>query len=144
MEHFGRGNTGPFALVGLYSGVESRTWSDGLREGPLECGKVQMGNALIEKRRAELTALCQRYRVLRLELFGSAVDDRFDAETSDLDFLVEFFPLQPGKHADAYFGLLEALQDLFQRPIDLVETRAIRNPYFLRSVNRNRTVLYAA
>ena len=52
--------------------------------------------------------------------------------------------LSPGEHADAYFGMLEALQDLFERNIDLVEIKAITNPYFLESINRTRTVLYAA
>jgi hypothetical protein len=39
---------------------------------------------------------------------------------------------------------MENLERLFGRPVDLVMARAIRNPYFLESVNRTRTVLYAA
>ena len=77
-------------------------------------------------------------------MFGSAVDDRFDGAESDLDFLVEFLPLQPGEHADAYFGLLEDLERLFERPIDLVMSRAIRNRYFKESIERSRVPLYAA
>ena len=100
---------------------------------------------IIGQSRDELARLCQRFRVKRLELFGSAArEDRSQPADHDLDFLVEFLPLAPGTHADAYFGLLAALEDLFQRPIDLVMTRAITNPYFLESVNRTRTVLYAA
>jgi predicted nucleotidyltransferase len=79
-----------------------------------------------------------------LELFGSAANGRFDATASDLDFLVEFEPLSPADRADAYFGLLAALQDLFQRDIDLVEAEAINNPYFRQTVQAGRTVLYAA
>jgi uncharacterized protein len=101
--------------------------------------------ALIEEHRGPLLQLCWRYRVQRLEVFGSAAADKaFDPETSDLDFLVEFQPLQPGEYADAYFGLLEELEALFQRRVDLVMTRAIKNPYFLEKVNQSRTVLYAA
>lgn len=99
---------------------------------------------LIEEKRNDLIRLCAKYRVRRLELFGSALTDRFDSQTSDLDFLVEFLPLQPGEYADAYFGLLEALRELFQRNVDLVMTSAIKNRYFLESINRRRTVLYAA
>ena len=77
-------------------------------------------------------------------MFGSAVGDRFDGAESDLDFLVEFLPLQPGEHADAYFGLLEDLERLFERPVDLVMSRAIRNRYFKESIERSRVPLYAA
>ena len=101
-------------------------------------------HAVIEAKRAELTELCRRFKVRRLEVFGSAAGEDFDPQRSDLDFLVEFEPLDPGEHADAYFGFLEALQDLFARNIDLVETEAIRNPHFLKGVNENRTPLYAA
>lgn len=100
---------------------------------------------LIRDNYDSLRHLCQQYRVQRLEVFGSALTgEGFDAEKSDLDFLVEFLPLQPGEHADAYFGLLEALQDTFHRHVDLVETKAIRNPYFLDSVNSNRKQIYEA
>jgi len=101
-------------------------------------------NRLIEEKRHDLVRLCVKYRVRRLEIFGSALANRFDPRTSDLDFLVEFLPLQPGEYADAYFGLLEALRELFERNVDLVMTGAIRNRYFLESINRSRTVLYAA
>ena len=100
---------------------------------------------LIEDNYESLRRFCERYRVQRLEVFGSAITgEEFDPEKSDLDFLVEFLPFEPGEHADSYFGLLEALQDLFHRPIDLVETKAIRNPYFLESINQNRRQIYAA
>jgi predicted nucleotidyltransferase len=98
---------------------------------------------LLEDRRPELAQLCAHYRVGRLEVFGSArTGERFD-ETSDLDFLIEFLPLRQGERADAYFGLLEAMEDLFQRPVDLVVRQAIRNPFFLEAVNNERELLYA-
>ena len=100
---------------------------------------------VVEQNRDTLRRLCERCRVKRLELFGSAAaGGSYDRQGSDLDFLVEFLPLEPGTHADAYFGLLAALEDLFERPVDLVMTPAIRNPYFLESVNRTRTMIYAA
>ncbi len=95
-------------------------------------------------KREELAELCRRHRVRRLALFGSAVGEDFDPERSDLDFLVEFEPLPPGSYADTYFGLLEALQQLFGRPVDLVDDSAIKNPYFRESVERSQALLYAA
>jgi hypothetical protein len=100
--------------------------------------------AIIESNRAELNRLCARYHVGRLELFGSAAGGRFDPARSDLDFLVEFRDVPPGQHADCYFGLLEALESLFGRRIDLVEAKAIDNPYFLAGIGPEREVLYAA
>jgi predicted nucleotidyltransferase len=66
------------------------------------------------------------------------VSGEFDAEASDLDFLVDFQPLAPGDRADAYFGLLPGLEDLFGRKIDLVTIQAIRNPWFRRAVDQER------
>jgi predicted nucleotidyltransferase len=98
---------------------------------------------IIEIKREELARLCVRYHVCRLELFGSAAGDRFDPARSDLDFLVEFRDVPPGEHADCYFGFLEALESLFGRRIDLVEAKAIDNPFFLAAVGPEREVLYA-
>ena len=100
---------------------------------------------LIEDNYETLKELCKQYRVKRFEVFGSALTgDGFDPKKSDLDFLVEFLALGPGEHAECYFGLLEALQDLFQRDVDLVEIKAVRNPYLLESINENRRQIYAA
>ena len=79
----------------------------------------------------------------RLLLSGSSATGTDDAE-SDLDFLVTFRPLPEGSYADAYFGLMEGLEALFQRPIDLVVASAIRNRYFRQSVDQTKTLLYAA
>lgn len=89
---------------------------------------------LIETKRSELRALCERYRVERLALFGSALRDDFDSGRSDLDFSVKFQPMTPHEHAESYFGLLEDLEDLFARRVDLVEIGAVRNPYLRREI----------
>jgi len=99
---------------------------------------------MLAKHHSELEALCRHHGVRRLELFGSAAVGEADSIESDLDFLVDFDPLPPGGHAEAYFGLLESLRGLFGKPVDLVVTSAIRNPFFLQSVERTRTLLYAA
>jgi len=100
--------------------------------------------AAIEDHRQALEELCRKHRVRRLEVFGSAADGTFDPDRSDLDFLVEFMPLEPAELANEYFDLLTALEQLFKRDIDLLTPKAIRNPYFLRDVNRTRRLVYAA
>ena len=100
-------------------------------------------NRLVEEKRDEIERLCRRHGVRRIELFGSATGPDFDPAHSDLDFLVTFQELEFNQYADAYFGLLEDLQTLFQRPVDLVVASAIQNPYFLESVESSRTLVYA-
>jgi predicted nucleotidyltransferase len=99
---------------------------------------------LIEQSRDELNRLCRRHQVGRLELFGSATSGDFKPGQSDLDFLVEFVPLHPAQKADAYFGLLHDLEDLFHRQIDLVTVEAVKNRRFEQNIASQRTLLYAA
>ncbi|MGH9447024.1 MAG: nucleotidyltransferase family protein [Terriglobia bacterium] len=101
-------------------------------------------NSIVQARAAELQEVCRLRNVLRLSLFGSATRSSFDAASSDLDFVVEFRPLSPAAHADSYFGLQEDLEELFGRPVDLVEPGPIRNPYFRQAVERTQVLVYAA
>ena len=98
--------------------------------------------ALIEQHRAALADLCRQFGVERLELFGSAAKGTFRPDASDVDFLVTFADPRPGTYADRYLGLLLALEKLLQREIDLVTERSIRNPYFRKTVNATRQLIY--
>lgn len=98
----------------------------------------------VSERASELEQLCVLHHVKRLDMFGSAASGDQREGASDLDFLVEFQPLPAGAYADAYFGLLEALETLFEGPVDLVVDSAIRNPFFRQRVEETRTQLYAA
>ena len=95
-------------------------------------------------RSVELVDACRRHRVRRLELFGSAVRDDFDAAESDLDFLVEFERSDPHLAFEDYFGLKEELETLFGRAVDLVVASAVRNPYVRAEIELDRILLYAA
>ena len=106
--------------------------------------EASSGLRVVAARHSELAKLCREFHILRLELFGSALSTAFDSEHSDLDFLVEFEPLEPSDYATAFFGFKEALERLFARPVDLVVASAIRNPYFRRSVDESNALLYAA
>ncbi len=108
--------------------------------------KSEAGSGLraVAARHSKLSELCREFHVLRLELFGSALSSAFDSAESDLDFLVEFQPLQPGDYATAFFDFKEALEQFFGRPVDLVVASAIRNPYFRRSIEKSKALLYAA
>lgn len=107
-------------------------------------GTIAHVNELVERKRKPLMELCRRCHVKSLDLFGSAATGEFDPVSSDLDFLVELEDLEPAAYAEAYFRLLEGLEDLFGRPVDLVVESAVRNPYFRESFEQTRTPLYAA
>lgn len=97
----------------------------------------------LEAKRDALAALCRTYGVVRLDLFGSGTARDWDAEKSDLDFVVAFRPDPDRSLADRYLGLAEGLEVLFGRSVDLLTERAIRNPYFRRSVEETRSPVYA-
>jgi len=99
---------------------------------------------LLDKHLPQIAETCRRRSVRRLDVFGSAVRGGFDSGSSDLDFLVEFLPLQRGQHAEAYFGLMEDLEALLGCPVDLVVDRAITNPYLRQAVDSTRVNVYAA
>ena len=99
---------------------------------------------LIASRKPELAALCRQFGVRRLEMFGSAATGDYVPARSDLDFLVEFGSGGPERALDTYFGLKEALERLFGRPVDLVIAGAVRNPYVLAEMERSRVLVYAA
>jgi predicted nucleotidyltransferase len=99
---------------------------------------------LLQSKREAIAAACARHHVARLEVFGSALRQEFKAESSDLDFLVEFEPMAPYARVEAYFGLLDDLRQLLKREVDLVMVGAVKNPYIARDIDRTKQPLYAA
>ena len=98
----------------------------------------------IDSQLAQVSSLCRRYGVRKLELFGSAATGAFDPKTSDLDFLIEFVPEGKDSLFHRYFKLNEDLEGLFGRKVDLVMIGTLKNPYFVDSVNKTRQIVYAA
>lgn len=89
-----------------------------------------------------IPALCRRFHVRQLYLFGSAADGHFDPARSDLDFLVAFEELPSVSYAASYFGLREGLIALFGRAVDLVTEPALENPYLRRRIEARRRRLF--
>jgi predicted nucleotidyltransferase len=96
----------------------------------------------INKQQENLAALCRRYRVQQLQLFGSAATGAFVPATSDLDFIAEFADTQAADYADRYLDFAEALEKLFNRRVDVLTKRAIRNKYFRAEVEHTAQVIY--
>jgi len=99
---------------------------------------------VIERLREDVAALCRLTGARRLDVFGSAARDDFDPATSDIDFLVDFDDdLPPWAYAQAYFTLKESLERLFGRPVDLVTSSSVDNPYFRERIDAERKPVYA-
>jgi len=96
----------------------------------------------IDAYRGVLTQMCLQNKVKSLHAFGSVVTSRFGTN-SDIDLIVDIDSANPLEYADCYFNLKFALQDLFQRPIDLLEEKAIRNEYLRQEIDRSKQIIYA-
>jgi predicted nucleotidyltransferase len=101
--------------------------------------------ALTTQQLEAIGKLCREFQVTKLELFGSATRADFDPECSDIDMLVDFAPgTDLGPWMSRFFDLQGRLEIVLGRKVDLVMANALRNPYLIRSINRDRRVLYAA
>ena len=96
----------------------------------------------LDKYTQEINNLCLQNKVKTLYVFGSVLTDQF-SEKSDIDLVVDIDLNDPFDYADSYFNLKFALQDLLKRPIDLLENKAIKNPYFLRNLDSSKSLIYA-
>lgn len=87
--------------------------------------------------------LCRKHSVSKLFVFGSVLGDSFNEE-SDIDFVVDFCEVSLEDYADNYFDLKFSLERLLKRDVDLLESRAIRNPYLQESIDSTKQLVYEA
>lgn len=99
---------------------------------------------LISNRLNEITILCKKHRVKSISVFGSAARNTMTPE-SDIDFLVQFSDdIDVVDYADNYFLLLEGLEKITGRQIDLLSINSLRNPVLKEEIIRSKIDLYAA
>jgi predicted nucleotidyltransferase len=99
--------------------------------------------ALIEKNLKEIEKVCKERSVTKLYTFGSVNTDKFQ-ESSDIDLLVEFGEIEIEEYADNYFDMCDDLEGIFERKVDLVTTKSVRNPYFKKELDYTRQLIFAA
>ena len=90
----------------------------------------------------QIADLCRRYSVERLFAFGSVLTDRFNDE-SDVDLIVDIADESPLEYADNYFNLKFGLSNLFGRPVDLLENKALRNAQMRKHIDEFPQPIYA-
>ena len=98
---------------------------------------------LIEQHREQISALCRQYGVSRLEAFGSILREDFDPANSDVDVLIEFDGSQATRRFDHYLGFKQSLERLFGRPVDVIESSALRNRRLQRHIALSKQPVYA-
>lgn len=101
-------------------------------------------NELIQQRINDIIDICREHHVISISLFGSAATNSFDEE-SDIDLLVEFSPeVDVLEYADNYFSLLDHLESLLNRKVDLLSVRSIKNQVLKQEIYQSKIDLYAA
>ena len=96
---------------------------------------------IVDKNINSIKQLCRKHNVAKLYIFGSVLTGKFDQD-SDVDLLVTFKPIKLEKYADNYFDFKFSLEDLLHRPIDLLEEKAIKNPFLKNSIDATKQVIY--
>ena len=96
---------------------------------------------LIERNIEKIRDLCLKHKVDRLFVFGSVVTNRFKID-SDIDLIVDFKEVDLYDYADNYFDLKFSLESLFSREVDLLEDKAIKNPYLRQSIDSSKQLIY--
>jgi len=97
--------------------------------------------SIVEEKKGKILALCDKHNVENLFVFGSVLSNKFK-KSSDIDFLVNFRNIDLYEYADNYFNLKSALEALLKRKIDLLEDKAIRNPYLRKSIDASKQLVY--
>ncbi|MCF6353222.1 MAG: nucleotidyltransferase domain-containing protein [Cyclobacteriaceae bacterium] len=98
-------------------------------------------NSIIKNNIEQITTLCNSYNVKSLFVFGSVCTPDFN-KTSDIDLLISFNQMNYADYADNFFLLADKFEELFKRPVDLVTDKSLSNPYFIKSVNKTKSLIY--
>jgi uncharacterized protein len=96
---------------------------------------------IIDQNIDKIQELCSKHKVARLFVFGSVLSERFSKD-SDIDLIVDFTDVDLYEYADNYFDLKFSLEDIFKRNVDLLEDKAISNPYLRQSIDSSKRLLY--
>lgn len=96
---------------------------------------------IIDKNIDKIKALCNKHKVARLFVFGSILTENFK-KSSDFDLLVDFAEVDLYDYADNYFNFKTSLERMLKRQIDLLEDKAVKNPYLRKSIDASKQLIY--
>ncbi|SRR5258706_3246143 len=96
---------------------------------------------LIETYKSQIQRLCENHKVKSLYSFGSINTTKFTKD-SDVDLMVDFMTSDPIEYTDNYFDLKFELERIFNRSIDLLESKAIKNPFLRENIDKSKVLIY--
>ncbi len=99
---------------------------------------------LIEMNIDKIIALCKKYKVAKLWVFGSILTPRFN-DRSDVDFLVDFDEerIELLDYADNFFDFIHAIEEVIGRKVDMIVNKSIRNRFFRQEVDQTRKLIWS-
>jgi len=84
----------------------------------------------------------EQHKIEKAYVFGSAVSDNFNKK-SDIDFLIKFKPnIPPLERGELWWNLHDTLRAYFKREVDIVTETSLKNPYFIKELNRTKELIY--
>ena len=98
--------------------------------------------AEIKERQPDFIDLCKNHKVKSLYAFGSSVTDHFNPDTSDIDLVVEIDDLSPLDRGEILISFWDNLEVFFQRKVDLLTEKSIRNPFLKKSIESTKVIIY--
>jgi len=99
-------------------------------------------NKIITENIEKIKEYCKKYKVKELYAIGSVVSNRF-SENSDIDLLIKFDNISIEEYTDNYFTLHKLFRKIFNRKIDLITDKSLNNPFFIKTIEKSKQLLYA-
>ena len=97
--------------------------------------------SVLDKHIGQIKQLCNEHQVKSLFAFGSVLTDKFNMN-SDVDFIVDIDSPDPLDYTDHYFALKSELQNIFNKPVDLLEEKALKNPFLKKQIDHTKMLVY--
>jgi predicted nucleotidyltransferase len=95
----------------------------------------------LNKHIKQIKELCAQHQVRSLFAFGSVLTDKFNAD-SDIDLIVDIDSNDPLDYSDHYFALKYQLENILKKPIDLLEEKALKNPFVKKQIDNTKMLVY--
>lgn len=89
----------------------------------------------------EIRALFNKHHVKSLFAFGSVTRNDLKP-TSDIDFIIDIDNKDPLSYSEDYFQIKFQLEQILKRQVDLLESKAIKNPYLKENIDRTKVLVY--